>query len=80
MRLEMSSRVVRVILSERNLKALLAKLEGHPRNSECTITYDTRDGVQLFVSAEPDAIHYANPERDLPVPGLMHPDTEEAIR
>ena len=80
MRLEMSAGVVRVIVSERNLKALLAKLEGYPRASACTITYDTRDGVRLFVTAEPDDIHYANPERDLPFPGEMHPDTEERIR
>ena len=80
MRLEMQRRVVRVILSERNLKTLLAKLGGSPPNSACTISYDTRDGVHLFVTAEPDDIHYANPERDTPVPGLMHPDTEERLR
>gem|GEM_PF-6708962 len=80
MRLDMHSGTVRVTLSERNLKALLAKLAGSPPNSACTLTYDTRDGVVLIVQAEPDALHYANPERDIPHPGPMHPDTEERIR
>jgi hypothetical protein len=80
MRLEVEAGVVRVTLSERNLKALLSKLSGHPPASACTITYDTRDGLVLVVSAEPDAIHYANAERDSPVPGRMHPETEERIR
>ena len=44
------------------------------------LTYDTRDGVVLIVSGEPDAIHYAHLERDTPHPGPMHPDTEERIR
>lgn len=80
MRLEMQSGTVRVTLSERNLKALLAKLAESPPNSACTLTYDTRDGVVLIVKAEPDALHYTNPERDTPHPGPMHPDTEEHIR
>jgi hypothetical protein len=80
MRLELRTGVVHVVLSERNLRALLAKLGGHPPNSACTITYDTRDGVQLVVSAEPDASHYAHPERDVPGRhGPMHPETEEEL-
>jgi hypothetical protein len=81
MRLELHGSVVRVTLSERNLRALLAKLKGHPPGSACTITYDTGEGPTLVVSAEPDAIHYAHPERDVPgVAGPMHPDTEERMR
>jgi hypothetical protein len=81
MRLELSRGVVHVALSERNLKALLAKLGGSPPDSACTITYDTRDGVTLVVSAEPDGVHYAHPERDVPgIAGTMHPDTEECMR
>ena len=80
MRLEVHGSIVRVALSERNLKTLLAKLGGSPPNSACTLTYDTRDGLVLIVKAEPDAIHYANPERDSPVPGAMHPHTEERPR
>jgi hypothetical protein len=78
--LEVQGRVVRVALSERNLKALLAKIAGSPPNSACTLTYDTRDGLVLIVTAEPDGIHYANLERDSPMPGVMHPDTQEQIR
>ena len=39
----MQDRVVHVTLSERNLRALLAKLGGSPPNSACTIIYDTRE-------------------------------------
>jgi len=80
MRLEMHSGTVRVTLSERNLKRLLAKLAGSPPNLACTLTYDTRDGVVLIVTAESDAIHYAHPERDTHHPGPMHPDTEKRVR
>ncbi|MDQ2912252.1 MAG: hypothetical protein M3T56_03245 [Chloroflexota bacterium] len=80
MRLELSERIVRVVLSRRNLRALMAKLDGSPPVSACTISYDTRDGVTLFVTAEEDAPHYQNPERDVPAPGPMHPDTEERLR
>lgn len=80
MRLEVQGGTVRLALSERNLKTLLAKLGGSPPNSACTLTYDTRDGLVLIVKAEPDEIHYANPERDGPVPGAMHPDTEDRLR
>jgi hypothetical protein len=79
MRLEVRRGVVHVTLSERNLKALLAKLGGSPAGSACTISYPTNDGLMLYVSAEPDAVHYANPERESPTPGEMHPATEERI-
>jgi hypothetical protein len=80
-RLEMHGPVVRVVLSRRNLRALLAKLEGHPPGSACTLTYRSADGPTLIVSAEPDAVHYVHPERDHPgVRGAMHPDTEKRIR
>lgn len=80
MRLELDGRAIRVALSERNLKTLLAKLQGHPPDSACTLTYPTKEGYILIVTAEPDALHYANPERDIPYPGPMHPDTERKIR
>jgi hypothetical protein len=79
MRLSIEGPVVRVALSERNLRALLAKLDGHPPESARTIAYDTLDGYHLLVTAEPDAVHYANPERDHPWPGVMHPDTEAEL-
>lgn len=81
MRLEVHGGDVRVALSRRNLRALLAKLDGNPPDSACTITYETRDGATLTVTAEEDAVHYANPERDQPgVFGQMHPDTEDKLR
>lgn len=80
MRLELQGGTVRVALSRRNLRTLLAKLDGEPADSACTIVYDTRDGATLYVTAEEDAVHYANPERDQPTPGVMHPDTEEQLR
>ncbi|MDQ2967676.1 MAG: hypothetical protein M3R37_05075 [Actinomycetota bacterium] len=80
MRLELGGRVVLVTLSERNLKALLAMLHGSPPDSNCTITYATREGLTLVVSAELDALHYAHPERDAPgIAGAMHPETEKQI-
>lgn len=71
---------VRVYLSERNLRSLLAKLQGNPPDSACTIEYQTRGGVTLSVTAEPDDAHYGNPERDVVGwRGPMHPDTEKAL-
>jgi hypothetical protein len=81
MRLELRERVVRVTLSERNLRALLAMLHGSVPNSACTLTYPTRDGPTLVVSAESDAVHYFHPERDVPgIAGVMHPETEARMR
>lgn len=80
MRMEMSEGIVHVFLSEKNLKILLAKLRGFPADSENTIVYQTKDGPMLYVSAEPDDVHYANPERDINSAGPMHPDSEAAIR
>jgi hypothetical protein len=72
MRLEIAADapMVRVTLSRRNLMALLVKLDGWPKDSECSITLG-----QLLVHAEPDEVHYAN----RPPRGAMHPATEEAI-
>ena len=69
-----------VILSRRNLLTLLAKLDGHPVDSACTI----RGGVDapgLWITAQEDDEHY----KDRVVPegmtqyGPMHPDTEAAL-
>lgn len=57
-------------LSRRNLLTLLAKLDGHPRDSECALY---REG--WIVKAEDDAVHYLGRK-----PGPMHPDTEKEIR
>jgi len=72
-----SPEVIRVVLSRRNLLALLAKLDGHPPESACTITFPgTSEEPGLVVVAEPDAVHY----QSRPTPsGPMHPDTEAWI-
>lgn len=76
-----------VTLSRRNLQTLLAKLDGHPTDSACTIQGGT-DAWGLFVKAEEDEVHYKHREEwrqsgKLPdsstVWGRMHPETEEAI-
>ena len=70
-----------IILSRRNLQSLLAKLDGHPPDSACMIGGGS-DALGFFVKAEEDDVHYA----DRVVPsgwkpyGVMHPDTERAIR
>src|SRR5437868_4351803 len=64
---------IAVELSRRNLLTLLAKLDGHPPNSACTIEKDFID-VYLSVKAVPDEDAY----RDHP-PGEMHPATEARV-
>lgn len=77
---EHTDKTIRIALSRRNLTVLLAKLDGHPVEGARTIFYVISDGTTLFVTAEENAPHYANPERDWPLPGVMHPDSEEAIK
>ena len=77
MRLDCVDRdLIHITLSERNLRALLAMLHGHPPESEVTINIQYFPGLVLAVHAEPDAVHYKGRRS----PGLMHPATEEAIR
>jgi hypothetical protein len=66
---------IEVTLSRRNLLSLLAKLDGHPPNSACTIDRNIRE-TDLVVVAQEDEDHYA--DRQV-ARGIMHPDTEEAI-
>ena len=62
-------------LSRRNLLSLLAKLDGHPPNSACTITTPISDGVPLWsVHAVEDAEHYS----DRPA-GPMIAETERML-
>lgn len=58
-----------IVLSRRNLQVLLAKLDGHPADSACTIY---KDG--FYVKAEEDADHYGDR-----LPGEMHPETEARL-
>lgn len=78
MRIEKGSGFTRVYLSRRNLLSLLAKLDGAPGWSFCTIIGPDND---FAVTAEEDAVHYANESRGaaVGVAGLMHPDTEEKL-
>ena len=62
-----------IVLSRRNLLALLAKLDGHPEGSACTIAGGA-DAPGFLVRAEEDDVHYADR-----APGRMHPETEARL-
>ncbi len=64
-----------VTLSRRNLLTLLAKLDGHPPHSACTILLPGGEGAQLLVRAEENDEHY---EKRSEPPAPAHPDTEAA--
>jgi len=64
---------VEVVLSRRNLLALLAKLDDYPTQSTCTILGGD-DAFGLTLRVEDDAVHYADRQA-----GAMHPDTEAEI-
>lgn len=69
---------VALVLSRRNIITLLAKLDGAPEDSECTIMAPMQYG-HFAVRAEEDAVHYYHPEREEQgKAGRMHPDTEAA--
>lgn len=70
-----SNTSVRIVLSERNCRALLAKLVGYPGDSACTIAMIHGVLGTVFVSIENDAQHYADR-----TPGVMHPVTERTLR
>ena len=65
-----------IVISRRNLLALLAKLETEP-DSARTITAEDENGVTFAVTAEHDLAHSAG--RGFP-PGRMHPHTERVVR
>lgn len=60
-----------VELTRRNLKSLLAKLDGHPPDSMCTLVDPDN---KIAVKAVEDAAHYADRS-----PGPMHDDTEAGL-
>jgi hypothetical protein len=60
-----------VELTRRNLLSLLAKLDGHPADSACTI--QSPDG--FLVKAVEDDAHYSDRRA-----GHMHPETEKMTR
>ena len=67
----LEERIVGITLSRRNLLALLSKLD-HEESEKRIHIFDGK--YDLYVSAEPDEIHYANRE-----PGKMSPVTEADI-
>ena len=72
--------VVGVVLSRRNLLTLLAKLDGAPSGSACTILAPVQYGT-FFVKGEEDGPHYFHPEREARgEAGAMHPATEHVLR
>lgn len=71
---------VGLVLSRRNLEALLAKLDGHPPGSALTLGAPSQYG-EFYVRAEEDESHYAHASREeaVGVRGPLHPDTERAL-
>lgn len=75
MRVEWTDHDFTVTLSRRNLLTLLAKLDGHPKNSGSAISqYVYESDETVLVNAEEDDVHYRGR-----VPGSVHPDTEMYI-
>jgi hypothetical protein len=72
MRLAVSESVITVELTRRNLKSLLAKLDGFPADSACTIYLE--GAPTLIVTAVEDEVHYS----DRPA-GPMIDATEERL-
>jgi hypothetical protein len=72
MRLDINEDRVTLVLSERNLLALLTKL--YTKGSFCTI--QGPEGCPISVKSEHDDVHYGSRVFG---PGLMHPITEKFI-
>lgn len=68
--------LARVTLSERNVRTLMAKIEGHPPESHKQLTRQVNHTVGLMVIVEDDEKHYGDRGYG---PGPMHPDTETAM-
>lgn len=67
-------RQIDIELTRRNLLVLLAKLDGNPPNSSCTLVKNI-DDTMVYVKAVENDEHYTDEEP----PGVMHEDTERAI-
>ncbi len=82
MRVEVTDGRTTITLSRRNLLTLLAKLDGNPPASACTIGAPRVYG-EFWIVGEDDETHYAHPNRAQVVgdsrPGRMHPATEAAL-
>ena len=89
LRLEITNdATIKLVVSRRNLFALLDKLDngvdGH--ESECTIEGhhiviegELCSGKSYFLKAESDAEHYGHQDRVNAPAGAMHPDTESRL-
>jgi hypothetical protein len=74
--LHKSAASITVQVSRSNLTALLAKLNGRPPDSVCTLLrYDQSAECYLRIQAVEDGAHYASRDR-----GIMHEDTERAMQ
>lgn len=63
-----------LVVSRRNLLTLLAKLDGSPPRSACTLR-GGQEAPGFYLRAEPDEVHYA----DRPF-GIMHEETERVLQ
>lgn len=72
---DVSGGFVRIELTRRNLRSLLAKLDGHPPNSACTIISPDDHEVTVVVTAVEDVKHYGSRR-----PGAMIEDTEQELQ
>lgn len=70
-----------VVLSKRNLLSLLHKVDQDwsAKAIDWFPPPGMEDGVHALVMAEPDDVHYADPERGGVGAGFMHPDTEDFV-
>lgn len=69
---------IRIGLSERNLKALLTKLQQD--GSKCTIAKWITPTLQIVITSEFDEEHYrALREEGQDAPGAMDPETEARL-
>jgi hypothetical protein len=79
----MQNGIIHVVLSRRNLRTLLIKLDGYPPDSEMSIIGPDQPETPPFkVSAEEDEVHYNHPDRlatGAGAAGPMHPDTEARL-
>lgn len=82
MRVEHEGDKTTLVVSRRNLLTLVAKLDGQPSNSACTIGCPMGYG-DFWIKAEEDEEHYNHDSRLAIVgdnaAGPMHPDTEAAL-
>ncbi len=78
MRTTVHDGVTTVVVSRRNLWALLAKLDGNPPNSACTLVGPSRYPTTVL-QAEEDDVHYAHPSREGEPAGRMQDQTEAQL-